>query len=87
VVVGIAGVCGKKKEKNGKQERNSLFLRVYVLGAVGADVVGKVVGAAMGDQGGGCGCGTPVQKEKKKGKKKLTLFFWYPYQVLSVHTR
>jgi hypothetical protein len=68
----------KRKRKKGKKKKTHFFPGVSILSPVGADVVGEVAGAAIGDQGGGCGCGTPVQKEKKKGKKKLTSFFWYP---------
>jgi hypothetical protein len=51
------GACGvspiqliSRQKKKKKKEKNSIFFLVSILGVVGIDMVGKVAGAAMGDQ-------------------------------------
>jgi hypothetical protein len=76
----------KRKKKRTEKKTHTFVVLGSVSGVVGADAVGEVAGAAMGDRCGGHGCGTPGQKGKEKGKKKLTFFFWYLYQVPWAHT-
>jgi hypothetical protein len=67
--------CGtpRQKEKE-KGKKNLHFFLVSISGAVGADVVGKVVGH--------CHCWSGLDRKKKID---AVFFFWYPYQVWSAH--
>jgi hypothetical protein len=74
VVVGpwlwLQGAWTKGKEKI---EKINYFFFISILGVVGTDTVGEVMGSAIG-------C------PDARGKKKLTTFFCgHPYQVWSAH--
>jgi hypothetical protein len=86
-LVGVAGARGQKKKKKREKKKKLTFFGVSILGAVGADAVGEVAGAAMGDRCGGCGCGMPGPKGKEKRKEETHFFFCYPYRVQLAHTQ
>jgi hypothetical protein len=58
----------RKRKRKRTRQKLTWFFWVSISGAMGADTVGEVTGAVMGDQSGGHGCRAPVQKEKKKEK-------------------